>query len=173
MKISGRFSDYSNGDRNQARNCLISIPKGRIERISKFTLLVVLMGFISNNSSYAQQYINWNGYVQTRFSSDFDKSSEFMIRRAKLWVYGTVSNADFISYKIQLVYRSFKDESLMFQDAYADIRLKSFGEIRVGRFVPDFMLQRMQPDYEIPVLERSTVVNSLIHNENKWHAKQD
>ena len=66
-----------------------------------------------------------------------------------------------------MVYRSFKDESLMLQDAFADMRLKRYGSLRAGRFVPDFMLQRMQPDYEIPVLERALVVNSLIHNEKQ------
>jgi len=109
----------------------------------------------------------WNGYVQTRLTSDFNKSTEFTIRRAKLWVYGNIPKANFISYKMQMVYRSFQDESLMFQDAFADIRLKSYGSLRAGRFVPDFMLQRMQPDYEIPVLERAAVINSLIHNEKQ------
>lgn len=109
----------------------------------------------------------WNGYIQTRFASDFDKTSEFSIRRAKLWIYGEVPKADYISYKMQLVYRSHKDESLMLHDAYADIRLKNYGKIRAGRFVPDFMLQRMQPDYEIPVFERALVINSFIHNEKQ------
>lgn len=109
----------------------------------------------------------WNGYLQTRFASDFDKTNEFSIRRAKLWIFGDVPKADYISYKMQMVYRSYKDEGLMLQDAYADIRLKSYGKIRAGRFVPDFMLQRMQPDYEIPVLERALVINSFIHNEKQ------
>lgn len=109
----------------------------------------------------------WNGYIQTRLSSDFVKSTEFTIRRAKLWMYGNVPKADYISYKIQMVYRSFKDTYPVFQDAYADIRLKKYGTIRAGRFVPDFMLQRMQPDYVIPVLERADVVNSLIINEKQ------
>jgi phosphate-selective porin len=108
-----------------------------------------------------------NGYIQTRLSTDFDKSTEFTIRRAKLWVYGDVPKAEYISYKIQMVYRSFKDETLMFQDAYADIQLKDYGTICVGRFVPDFMLQRKQPDYEIPIMERAKVENSLVHNEKQ------
>ncbi len=117
--------------------------------------------------SQTENLPKWNGYIQTRLGSDFDKTTEFTIRRAKLWIYGNVPKADYISYKFQIVYRSFKDESLMFQDAFADIRLKSYGSLRAGRFVPDFMLQRMQPDYEIPVLERAAVINSLIHNEKQ------
>lgn len=133
----------------------------------RFALVAAFILLLAS-PTYSQKALpQWNGYLQTRFSSDFDKSSEFNIRRAKIWIYGDVPKAGFISYKVQLIYRSYKDEALMFQDAYADIRLKSYGKFRVGRFVPDFMLQRMQPDYEIPVLERALVVNSLIHNEKQ------
>jgi len=126
---------------------------------------IVLLAF----SGFSQKgnLPQWNGYIQTRFASDFDKSTEFTIRRAKLWIYGEVPKADYISYKIQMNYRSYKDETPVLQDAYADIRLKNYGKIRVGRFVPDFMLQRMQPDYEIPVLERAIVINSFTHNEKQ------
>lgn len=132
-------------------------------------LFAGIMGLSSMMTSYSQSkdLLQWNGYIQTRLETDFNKSTEFIIRRAKLWAYGNVPKAEYISYKIQLVYRSFKDESLMFQDAYADIKLKNYGTICIGRFVPDFMLQRKQPDYEIPVLERAAVENSLIFNEKQ------
>jgi len=132
-------------------------------------ILTLFITVVINTTVFSQtdNLPKWNGYVQVRLGSDFDKSTEFIIRRAKLWIYGKVPKADFISYKFQMVYRSFKDEALMFQDAYADVRLKSYGSIRAGRFVPDFTLQRMQPDYEIPVLERAIVINSLIHNEKQ------
>ncbi len=55
----------------------------------------------------------------------------------------------------------------MFQDAFVDIKMENYGKIRIGRFVPVFMFQRMQPDYEIPVLERAYVVNGLTHNEKQ------
>jgi len=128
----------------------------------------VLVILFSNQNTFSQNSMpKWNGYLQTRFASDFDKSTEFIIRRAKLWIYGDVPKADFISYKVQMNYRSFKDDALILQDAYADVRLKNYGKIRVGRFVPDFMLQRMQPDYKIPVLERALVINSFVHNEKQ------
>lgn len=133
----------------------------------KFITFMILFVTTANCAFTQSSLPQWNGYIQTRLSSNFDNSSEFTIRRAKLWVYGTVPKVDFITYKIQMVYRSFKDDALMFQDAYADIKMKSFGTLRAGRFVPDFMLQRMQPDYEIPVLERALVINSLIHNEKQ------
>lgn len=133
----------------------------------KFGLLVLLITSAISLFAQEKKSLNWNGYLQTRLGSDFDKSTEFSVRRAKLWVYGSLPKAEYISYKVQMVYRSNKDEALMFQDAFADIRLNGYGRVRVGRFVPDFMLQRMQPDYEIPVFERAAVINSLIHNEKQ------
>lgn len=105
-----------------------------------------------------------NGYIQTRFSSNLNTTSEFMVRRAKLWLKGDVPKLDFISYKLQVVYRSYKDQNFTFQDALADVHLKENGVFRLGRFVPDFMMQRMQPDYKIPVLERASVINKLNMN---------
>ncbi len=137
------------------------------------TVLLALMGvttmLLTSTMAYSQEKgtMEWNGYIQTRLSSNFDKSTEFTIRRAKLWVNGTLPQADYITYKVQLVYRSFKDDALMFQDAYANLRLGGYGSLRAGRFVPDFMLQRGQPDYKIPVLERAAVINGLIHNEKQ------
>jgi phosphate-selective porin len=136
-------------------------------RITRWIAVLMISAGITHAAFSQSSLPQWNGYIQTRFSSDFDNSSEFSIRRAKIWVYGEVPKLDFISYKIQLNYRSFKDESLMLQDAYAEFNFHSWGKVRAGRFVPDFLLQRMQPDYEIPVLERADVVNSLIHNEKQ------
>ncbi|MDK2908601.1 MAG: hypothetical protein PWR20_168 [Bacteroidales bacterium] len=133
----------------------------------RMIILLMFVGMTFTSFSQDEELPKWNGYLQTRMASDFDKSTEFTIRRAKLWINGYMPKADFINYKMQMVYRSFKDETLMLQDAFADIRLNSFGSLRIGRFVPDFMLQRGQPDYEIPVLERATVINSLIHNEKQ------
>ena len=133
----------------------------------KITVFIMVSVAMTNQAISQNNLPKWNGYLQTRLASDFDKSTEFTIRRAKLWIYGNIPKADYISYKFQMVYRSFKDESLMFQDAFADIRLKSYGSLRAGRFVPDFMLQRMQPDFEIPVLERADVINNLVHNEKQ------
>lgn len=106
----------------------------------------------------------FHGYIQSRFSSDFVKTNDFMIRRAKLWVDGKVPDMDMITYKIQGVYRSFKDDAFMFQDAFADIKFNDLGYLRAGRFVPDFLLQRTQPDYAIPDIERADVINGLVHS---------
>jgi len=112
-----------------------------------------------------------HGYIQSRFTTDYDNVNDFMIRRAKLWVDGNAPGLENVSYKIQAVYRSFKDEAVMFQDAFADVKFHNFGSLRAGRFVPDFMLQRMQPDYEISDIERASVISGLIHS-SKSMARQ-
>ncbi len=127
--------------------------------------LSVLFILIESNLSFAQNAEpKLHGYIQSRFTSDFDNVNDFMIRRAKLWVDGNVPGLENVSYKIQMVYRSFKDESVMLQDAFADVKFQNLGSLRVGRFVPDFLLQRMQPDYDIPVLERAMVINGLAYS---------
>ncbi|NWG29472.1 MAG: hypothetical protein HXY48_13180, partial [Ignavibacteriaceae bacterium] len=135
-------------------------------------ILLLIITIFSFNSLIAQNAEpNLHGYIQTRFTTDFDKTNDFMIRRAKLWVDGNAPGLENVSYKIQAVYRSFKDEAVMLQDAFAVVKFNGFGSLCVGRFVPDFMLQRMQPDYEIPVLERALVINGLIHS-SKSMARQ-
>jgi len=134
--------------------------------------LTVLFFLIEFSSSFAQNAEpKLHGYIQTRFTTEFNDINDFIIRRAKLWVNGNVPGLENVSYKIQAVYRSFKDEAVMLQDAFADAKFNEWGSLRAGRFVPDFMLQRMQPDYEIPVLERALVINGLIHS-SKSMARQ-
>ncbi|WP_159103384.1 porin [Prolixibacter bellariivorans] len=132
--------------------------------MKRLKLLALLLFFAASVQAQENKGPQLNGYIQTRFSSNLNTTSEFMVRRAKLWLKGDVPRLDFISYKLQVVYRSFKDQNFTFQDALADIHLKENGLFRLGRFVPDFMMQRMQPDYRIPVLERATVINALNMN---------
>lgn len=127
-------------------------------------ILVLIIGGIDNTMNAQNAEPKLHGYIQTRFTTDFDQTNDFSIRRAKLWVDGNAPGLDNISYKIQVVYRSFADEAVMLQDAFADVKFEDYGLIRAGRFVPDFMLQRMQPDYDIPYIERAGVINGLIHS---------
>ncbi|WP_194830968.1 porin [Prolixibacter sp. SD074] len=126
-----------------------------------FRLVVLLLLVTMTVQAQENKAPQWNGYIQTRFSSNLNTTSGFMVRRAKLWLKGDVPTVNFISYKLQVVYRSYKDQNFIFQDALADIHLKDNGLFRLGRFVPYFMLQRMQPDYQVPVLERASVINAL------------
>ena len=151
-----------------ARNEAISLisaacfTRGLVRNDRRILILIIFILF--SLSLFAQtSQPKLHSYIQTRFTTDFENTNDFMIRRAKLWVDGNVPSLENVSYKIQMVYRSFKDESVMLQDAFADVKFNNFGSLRAGRFVPDFILQRIQPDYIIPVLERALVVNALVH----------
>lgn len=128
-------------------------------------ILTLIMFMIFSLSLFAQNNNpEFHGYIQSRFTYNDGNSLSFMIRRAKLWLDGKAPMADNITYKMQVVYRSNTDENFYFQDAFADVKW-NFGFLRVGRFVPNFTLQRMQSDAFIPVLERANVINSLIHGD--------
>lgn len=144
-----------------ARKWILAFASMTNRRLFLILYVITIFSFSSTIAQNADP--NLHGYIQTRFTTDFENINDFMIRRAKLWVDGNVPSLENVSYKIQMVYRSFKDESVMLQDAFADVKFNNFGSLRAGRFVPDFILQRMQPDYMIPVLERALVVNSLVH----------
>ena len=127
-----------------------------------FILFAFLVSFIP---SFAQnENPEFHGYIQSRFTYNDGNSSSFMIRRAKLWLDGKAPMSNNITYKMQVVYRSATDENFYFQDAFADVKW-TFGFLRVGKFVPNFTLQRMQSDAFIPVLERANVINNLIHGD--------
>lgn len=113
---------------------------------------------------FAQTDFKWNGYIQTRLNSDFQTHNEFMIRRGKLWLIGNVPNVANLSFKIQAVFRSHKDNSFMVQDVYAQYSAGKH-KFRFGRMVPDFTLQWNQPDAVIPSLERGLVVDGIIHGD--------
>jgi phosphate-selective porin len=49
----------------------------------------------------------------------------------------------------------------LLQDVFVNYKTNGF-EITAGQFVPDFSLQRKQPDYVIPLVERAAVVNALV-----------
>ncbi len=133
-------------------------------------IFIVLMSmatiqFVSaQEKSFPEGTSNWNGYIQSRFTYNDGDNSGFMIRRAKLWIDGKAPMMDNVTYKMQAVYRSTTDDNFYFQDAYADVKW-NFGFLRVGKFVPNFTLQRMQSDAFIPVLERANVINNLIHGD--------
>ncbi|GAB4342574.1 MAG: hypothetical protein Kow0037_30080 [Calditrichia bacterium] len=120
--------------------------------------------FLISSPLFAGEKTTWNGYIQTRFHTDFDQQSGFQIRRGKLWLKGTLPHLGHLRYKFQVVYRSFKDKSFLVQDAYAEYHQDAL-RLRVGRFVPDFTLEWNQPDAIIPLMERNSVVKALMHGE--------
>lgn len=108
----------------------------------------------------AQDHLDWHGYAQIRFS--YGRSIYgFGIRRAKLWVKGPVPMAEGLHFKLQGIFRPRASGAFILQDVYAEYR-RGLGMLRAGQMVPDFSLERRQPDYEIPLVERASVINALI-----------
>ncbi len=121
------------------------------------TLLVCI-----NFSVIAQQKIDWNGYLQYRFSDNLLDQSNFSVRRAKFWVNGILpDNYGIWSYKIQANFHQQVKFQFLLQDVLVNYKVNNF-EVTAGQFVPNFSLQRKQPDYVIPLDERANVVNALV-----------
>lgn len=108
----------------------------------------------------AQDRVDWHGYTQVRFTEGSDISS-FAIRRAKLWIEGPVPVSKHFHFKVQGLFRPANAGAFVLQDGYAEYRWE-LGAVRAGQMVPDFALERQQPDYEIPLVERAAVINVLV-----------
>ena len=126
--------------------------------------LTVLVALFVFQDLFAQTDFKWNGYIQTRLNSDFQTHNEFMIRRGKLWLKGNVPNVANLSFKVQAVFRSHKDNTIMLQDVYAQYNVGKH-KFRLGRMVPDFTLQWNQPDAGSPTLERGLIADGIIHGD--------
>lgn len=109
----------------------------------------------------AQDNIPWHGYIQTRYSENYDNLSSFRVRRAKLWLKGRAPIQGNWYYKMQAIFVEKNKGGFTLQDAYAEYRLHDW-RLRAGQQIPEFSLQRVQPDYVIPVLERGLAINNLI-----------
>ena len=124
------------------------------------TLALVGFGmFIAPSIGRAQA--SWGGYLQTRFFTDYNSTTGFSIRRAKLY---TTSIAPFdtnLSARMQAIFRWQNAGTITLQDVYAEYRFP-FIVFRVGQFVPEFSLQRLQPDAAMPVVERALIIDALI-----------
>jgi phosphate-selective porin len=112
-------------------------------------------------SSRADAQATWGGYVQTRFATDYRSSLGFSIRRAKLYTAAVAPFDTNLSARMQAIFRWQNAGTLTLQDVYAEYRLP-FISFRAGQFVPEFCLQRLQPDAAMPVVERALVVDALI-----------
>jgi phosphate-selective porin len=112
--------------------------------------------------SLSQQKVDWNGYLQYRFTDNYLDQTAFSVRRAKLWLNGTMpEDAHSWNYKVQAMFHQQAQFDFLLQDVFVNYKSNDF-EITAGQFVPDFSLQRKQPDYVIPIVERAAVVNALV-----------
>lgn len=119
--------------------------------------------FLTFSVLFAQQKIDWNGYLQYRFSDNYLDQANFSVRRAKFWIFGNLpgDSLNSWSYKLQAIFHQQVKYEFWLQDVYVNYKTHDF-EVTIGQFVTDFSLQRKQPDYAMPLDERADVVNALI-----------
>lgn len=129
--------------------------------MEKNVKIFIVLFLLINLNIYADGIINVNGYVQTRFTTDYQDKAGFSVRRAKVWLKGqTLFNKNF-GYKIQGLYKTGIEHLLLLQDAYLSYTW-SWGLVKTGLFVPAYSLQRSQFDPTIPSVERGAIINALI-----------
>ncbi len=126
-----------------------------------FIALVFISELISAQENKFADNIDFNGYVQIRGISNFDDYTSFSVRRLKLWLKSKPGFSKHWSYKIQTTFSSFLQEKFFLQDVKIGYKTGLFS-FDIGQFVPQYSLQRFQPDYKIAPIERAKVINALI-----------
>jgi len=126
-----------------------------------FIALAFIPGLISAQENKFAKNIDFNGYIQIRGVSNFDDYTSFSVRRLKLWLKSKPEFSEHWSYKIQTTFSSLAQEKFFLQDVKIGYKTGLFS-FDIGQFVPQYSLQRFQPDYKIAPIERARVVNALI-----------
>lgn len=85
------------------------------------------------------------------------------MRRMKLWVTSAPGFDQHWGYRVQTTITSFQNERFFLQDVLAWYRNGPF-RVNLGQFIPHYSLQRFQPDFVVPLTERSAAINLLIPN---------
>lgn len=126
-----------------------------------FLILILFTGFYGySQGSQTGEKVKWNGYTQLRASTNLMDNTSAMVRRLKFWIKSPDEFSQHWSYKVQVLFSSWKQERLFLQDVKFNYKTGNFS-IDMGQFVPTYSLQWTQPDYLIPALERAKVVNAL------------
>ncbi len=130
--------------------------------MKKLILITLFLNFLMFLQVLSKSEVaNLNGYIQTRFTTDYQENAGFSVRRAKVWLKGQTPFDNHFGYKIQGLYKTGNAHMLLLQDAYASYTW-SWGLVKAGLFVPAFSLQRSQFDPTIPSLERAMIINTMI-----------
>lgn len=133
-----------------------------MSKIIKIIIGTIALIIAFNLLAKAQQKIEWNGYVQYRFTDNYLNRTNFTLRRTKFWLKGNSPAGEGTwSFKVQANFLQSSEYRLQLQDAMASYSLNNF-QVTAGQFVTDFSLQRKQPDYKIPLTERANVINALV-----------
>ncbi|RLD70096.1 MAG: hypothetical protein DRJ10_20725 [Bacteroidetes bacterium] len=125
-----------------------------------FILLLFATTLVFSQNSVGDK-ISWNAYTQIRGTTNFNNYHNFSLRRLKFWAKSTPEFSKHWSYKVQVIFMSGQNEVFFLQDIYGQYRWKN-SSVRFGQFLPQFSLQRHQPDYLVPSMERARAVSFLI-----------
>ena len=124
-------------------------------------LLIIVNSSITIGQNNLENKISWNGYAQVRTTTNFNNYNNFSIRRLKFWLKSGPEFSKHWSYKFQAIFLSAKNEAFTLQDIYGQYNWKN-SSVRFGQFLPQFSLQRHQPDYKVPSTERARAISFLI-----------
>ena len=128
-----------------------------------FIILIFISKLISAQENKFADNTDFNGYIQIRSVSNFDDFTSFSVRRLKLWLKSKPEFSKHWSYKIQTTFSSLAQEKFFLQDVKIKYKTGLFS-FDIGQFVPQYSLQRFQPDYKIETIERANAINILIPN---------
>ena len=126
--------------------------------------ILIFSSLLLNSNLLAQDHgkINWQGYIQIKGISDLDTVYNFSINRLKFWVAGEhdLGNGQFI-WHAKVIYSSKLGNYPALLDGYLGYKINNW-QILIGQQIPDFSLQRAQPDYLIAENLRSRTVATLV-----------
>ncbi|RKX75544.1 MAG: hypothetical protein DRP49_04490 [Spirochaetes bacterium] len=126
-----------------------------------FLIILLVASSVQAQETSAPKSLEWHAYTQLRFATDFDSYNNFSVRRLKFWINSGPGFSKHWSFKAQAIFMSIQNEKFFLQDVYGEYRWKN-SSIRFGQFIPQYSLQRFQPDYLIPSSERARAVILLI-----------
>lgn len=134
--------------------------------MDKRSIIIIISLLLFTTVTVAQERgsgVNWNGYTQASFTTNFNDIHSFAMRRMKLWLFKKPDLKSSWGFKVQTTLTSLQNQKFFLQDVEAYYVHKNI-RINIGQFVPEYSLQRFQPDYSIPLTDRAPVINTLIPN---------
>ncbi len=139
------------------------LPKG--SAIKKYILLILFLTSLSLTAKQTnlKDFIDWHGYTQFRYTTNFNSENAFSMQRLKFWVQSSPNFNRHWGFKVQTTLSSSKEEQFLLQDVLIFYRFSQF-KLNLGQFVPEYSLERFQPDYVVPLIDRASVINALIPN---------